>query len=50
MAIKQARNVDEYHVIRRRGVYHSVGKNARAFSTWQTWNGSSNILPSTALS
>jgi len=30
----------------RSGVYNSVGNNVRAFSTWRTWAGSSNILPS----
>jgi len=54
MAMKHARNVDKCQVsniIRRRGVhvYHSVRKNSRAFSTWPTRTGSSNISPSMAL-
>jgi len=36
-------------VIRRREVYHSVGNDSRALSTWWTRTGSSNISPSTAL-
>jgi len=52
MAMKHARNVDKCQVsniIHRRGVYHSVRNNSRAFSTWPTRTGSSNISPSTAL-
>ena len=33
-------------VIRRREVYHSVGNDSRALSTWWTRTGSSNISPS----
>jgi len=42
-------NVMSLNDIRRRGVYHSVGNNSRAFSTWPTRTGSSDISPSTAL-
>jgi len=38
------------NIIRRRGAYHSVGNQARVFSTWRAQTGSSIILPSTALS
>ena len=43
-------NVIALNVIRRRGVYNRVGNFVRAFSTWRTRTGSSNISLCTAYS
>jgi len=52
MAMTHARNVDKCHsseCYSPQGVYHSVGNNSRAFSSWPTRTGSSNISSFTAL-
>jgi len=36
------------NVIRRRWVQKSDGDHVRAFSTWRTWTGSSNVSPAVA--
>jgi len=43
------RNVIVLNFIRCKVVYNSVGNHVRAFSTWRTQTGSSNISPSMAL-
>jgi len=47
---RDVENVIALNAIRRRIVYNSVGNNIRAFLTWRTPTGSSNISPSTSLS